>query len=126
MIQKRRWRNVTSVIRHRDDLRLLIGNQVRVSGRVKEFRKHEKRRDLDTICLVNLVVTPLPMGESLFLSHIWVLRRQFQKMGRIPTQNERVKFTGKIYEYVRLGGRSAERKLLGHQDFGICPLKYEN
>ena len=58
---------MSTVIRRREDLRLLNGTEVAVSGRVKEYRKHEKRRDLDTILLVNLIVTPTPLGESVFL-----------------------------------------------------------
>lgn len=117
---------MNSVIRSREDLKLLVGTQVAVSGRVKQFKKHEKRRDLDTVCLVNVVATPLPEGESLFISHLWVLRRQLKGMGRVPLQNERIRFTGEVYEYLRLGGRSLERKLLGHQDYGIRPICYEN
>ena len=102
----------------------MVGTLVSVSGRLKEFRKHPKRRDLDTLLLVNLIVTPVPYGESIALSHLWFLRRQFKKMGRVPEQNERVSFLGEIYAYVRLGGRSAERNLLNHQDFGVKPLNY--
>lgn len=114
-----------TVIRRRDDLRLLEGTLVMVSGRVKEFRKHAKRRDLDTVLLVHLIVTPVPCGESVGLSHLWFLRRQFKKLGRVPEQNERIRFLGEIYAYTRLGGRSAERNLLGHQDYGVKPVSYE-
>ena len=68
--------DVNTVIRQRDDLRLLEGTQVECSGRLKEFRRHEKRRDLDTILLVNLIVTPLPIGESILVNHLWFLSRQ--------------------------------------------------
>jgi len=115
----------SSVIRHRGDLQFLVGTLVSVSGRLKEFRKHPKRRDLDTLLLVNLIVTPVPYGESIALGHLWFLRRQFKKMGRVPEQNERVKFMGEVYSYVRLGGRSAERNLLNQQDYGVKPLGYE-
>ena len=54
--------NVSSVIRRREDLRLLEGTEVMVSGRLKEYRRHEKRRDLDTLLLVNLSVLPQPIG----------------------------------------------------------------
>jgi len=117
---------VSSVIRRRDDLRLLEGTEVCVSGRVKEFRRHEKRRDLDTILLTNLIVTPAPLGESVFLSHLWFLRRQFKKMGRIPEQGERLKFYGEVYSYRRLGGRSVDRGLFNSTDFGIKPMRYED
>jgi len=114
----------SSVIRRREDLRLLNGTEVAVSGRVKEFRKHEKRRDLDTILLVNLIVTPVPLGESVFLSHLWFLRRQFKKISRVPEQGERVQFIGLVYPYRRLGGKSIDRGLFNTTDFGVKPLRY--
>jgi hypothetical protein len=117
--------DVNTVIRQRDDLRLLEGTQVECSGRVKEFRRHEKRRDLDTILLVNLIVTPLPIGESILVNHLWFLRRQFKKIGRVPEQNERIKFLGEIYCYTRLGGKSIDRDLFGSTDYGIKPLIYD-
>jgi hypothetical protein len=117
-------KNVSSVIRRRDDLRLLEGIEVFVSGRLKEYRRHEKRRDLDTLLLVNLIVTPQPIGESLFLSHLWFLRRQFKKIGHIPIQGERVQFLGVVYPYRRLGGRSVDRGIFNTTDYGIKPLKY--
>ena len=117
--------DVNTVIRQRDDLRLLEGTQVECSGRVKEFRRHEKRRDLDTILLVNLIVTPLPIGESILVNHLWFLRRQFKKIGRVPEQNERIKFFGEIYCYTRLGGKSIDRDLFGSTDYGIKPLTYD-
>jgi hypothetical protein len=113
-----------TVIRRRDDLRLLEGTLVEVSGRVKEFRRHERRRDLDTILLVNLIVTPTPFGESLYLSHLWFLRRQFKKIGRIPEQNERIKFLGEVYPYRRLGGKSIDRNLFNTIDYGVKPVAY--
>ncbi len=118
--------HVSTVIRRREDLRLLQGTEVAVSGRVKEFRKHEKRKDLDTLLLVNLIVTPLPIGESLFLSHLWFLRRQFKKIGRVPEQGERIQFIGEVYPYRRLGGKSIDRGLFNTTDFGIKPLRYED
>lgn len=118
--------NVSTVIRRREDLRLLEGTEVVVSGRVKEFRKHEKRKDLDTILLVNLIVTPTPIGESVFLSHLWFLRRQFKKIGRVPEQGERLQFIGLVYPYRRLGGKSIDRGIFNTTDFGIKPLRYED
>ena len=115
---------MSSVIRRREDLRLLNGTEVEVSGRLKEYRRHEKRRDLDTLLLVNLIVTPLPIGESVFLSHLWFLRRQFKKIGKIPEQGERIIFVGEVYSYTRLGGKSVDRNLFGTTDFGIKPLRY--
>jgi hypothetical protein len=121
-----RWHNVSSVIRSREDLRFLEGTEVEVSGRVKEFRRHEKRRDLDTVLLLNLILTPRPLGESLAVHHMWFLKRQFKKIGRVPEQGERVRFVGVIYAYKRLGGRSIDRGIFGTEDYGIKPLKYED
>ena len=115
---------MSTVIRRREDLRLLDGTEGEVSGRLKEYRRHERRRDLDTLLLVNLIVTPLPIGESLFLSHLWFLRRQFKKIGSVPEQNERVTFIGEVYPYRRLGGKSLDRGLFNSTDFGIKPLRY--
>lgn len=117
---------MSTVIRRREDLRLLEGTEVSVSGRVKEFRKHERRRDLDTILLVNLIVTPTPLGESCFVGHMWFLRRQFKKIGSIPEQGERIRFLGEIYPYRRLGGKSIDRGLFNSTDYGIKPLRYED
>jgi len=114
----------SSVIRRRDDLRLLEGTKVIVSGRVKEFRRHERRRDLDTILLVNLIITPLPIGESIAVSHLWFLRRQFKKLGRIPEQSERIRFNGQVYSYRRLGGKSIDRGIFNSTDYGVKPLSY--
>jgi hypothetical protein len=114
------------VIRRREDLRLLEGTEVTVSGRVKEFRRHERRRDLDTLLLVNIIATPIPLGESVFLSHLWFLRRQFKKVGRVPEQGERVQFIGLVYPYRRLGGKSIDRGLFNSTDYGIKPLRYED
>jgi len=115
---------VTSVIRRRDDLRLLEGTPVLVSGRVKEFRKHERRKDLDTILLVNLIITPQPIGESISVGHLWFLRRQFKKLGKIPEQSERIRFEGEVYSYRRLGGKSIDRGLFNTTDYGVKPLSY--
>ena len=113
-----------TVIRRRDDLRLLEGALVEVSGRVKEFRKHGRRRDLDTVLLVNLIVTPTPIGESVFLSHLWFLRREFKKIGRIPEQGDRIKFLGEVYSYRRLGGKSIDRGIFNTTDYGVKPVAY--
>lgn len=114
-----------TVIRRRDDLRLLEGTLVEVTGRVKEFRKHERRRDLDTLLLVNLIVTPVPIGESLFIDHLWFLKRQFKKLGRIPLQNERLRFLGEVYSYRRLGGKSINRDLFNSTDYGVKPVSFQ-
>ena len=115
---------MTSVIRLRNDLKFLEGTEVVVSGRLKEYRKHEKRRDLDTLLLVNLIVTPLPIGESISIHHMWFLRRQFKKIGGVPEQGERVRFVGVVYPYRRLGGKSLDRNLFNTVDYGVKPLRY--
>jgi hypothetical protein len=114
--------DVSTVIRHRDDLRLLVGTPVDVSGRVKEFRRHEKRRDLDTVLLTNLIITPTPIGESSFIGHMWFLRRQFKKIGLVPEQGGRIKFLGVVVSYRRLGGKSIDRNLFNTTDYGVKPL----
>ena len=120
----------TSVIRQRGDLKYLVGTEVECSGRVKEFRPHVKRKDLDSLCLVNVFVTPLPLGESIYLDHLWVLKKQFKVVGSVPQKNERIHFIGKVYSYNRIGGKSIDRGLFGLEDFGILPVTltedYEN
>lgn len=115
---------MNSVIPQRDDLRLLVGTEVKVSGRVKEFRRHERRKDLDTVLLTNLIVTPTPLGESIAVHHLWFLRKQFRKIGYVPHRGERIHFKGVIYSYRRLGGKSEDRGLHGTIDYGIRPLCY--
>jgi hypothetical protein len=110
-----------SVIRQRGDLKFLENTEVECSGRIKQFRKHDKRRDLDSICLVNVIVTPLPVGESIYLDHIWILSKQFKKIGYSPAHNDRVHFTAKVYSYKRLGGKSIDRGLYGLEDYGLLP-----
>ena len=94
----------SSVIRRREDLRLLEGTEVRVSARVKELRKHPKRKDL----------------------HIFVLKRQLKKIGRVPELNERITFMATVYSYRRLGGKSHDRGLYNTTDYGLLPVSYEN
>jgi hypothetical protein len=97
-----------------------------VSARVKELRKHPTRKDLHSLCLVNVFVTPLPLGESIYLPHIFILKRQFKKIGRIPELNERINFTATVYSYRRLGGKSHDRGLYNTTDFGLLPVSYES
>ncbi len=115
---------MNSIIRRRDDLRLLEKTKVLVSGRVKEFRKHERRKDLDTILLVNLIITPVPIGESISVEHLWFLQRQFKKLGKVPEQGERIFFLGEVYSYRRLGGKSVDRGLFNTTDYGVKPIEY--
>jgi hypothetical protein len=118
--------HVSTVIRRRDDLRLLEGTEVKVSARVKELRKHERRKDLHSYCLVNVFVTPQPLGETIYLSHIFILKRQFKKIGRVPDLNERITFMATIYSYRRLGGKSLDRGLYNSTDYGLLPVSYVN
>lgn len=113
-----------SVLRQRNDLKFLEKTEVFCSGRVKELRKHQKRKDLDSFCLVNIIITPFPLGESIYVDHLWILRKQFSKIGKTPERNERVFFVGKVYSYKRLGGKSIDRGLYGTEDFGVLPLRY--
>lgn len=115
----------STVIRQRGDLKFLENTEVLCSGRVKELRRHQKRRDLDSFCLVNVIVTPAILGESLYIDHLWILRKQFSKAGRVPERNERVFFTGRVYSYKRLGGKSIDRGLYGTEDYGILPTRLE-
>jgi hypothetical protein len=115
--------NVSTVIRRREDLRLLNGTEVLVSGRVKEFRRHERRRDLDSVLLVNVYATPIPLGETIFLSHIFVLVRQLKKIGCKPTQGKRISFEAIVYSYRRLGGKSIDRGLYNTEDYGVKPTR---
>lgn len=116
--------NESSVIRHREDLKFLQGTEVQCSGRVKELKNHEKRRDLDSLCLVNVILTPLPVGESIYIDHLWILKKQFSKIGKVPERNERVFFYGEVYSYKRLGGKSIDRGLYGKEDYGVLPIRY--
>lgn len=114
---------LSSVIRQRADLQFLEGVKVHCSGRIKEFRPHPKRKDLESVLLVNLIVTPVPIGESICIEHLWFLKRQFIKIGCPPKYNERLKFIGEVYSYTRLGGKSIDRGLYGTKDFGILPTQ---
>ena len=113
-----------SVIRQRTDLEFLDGTTVECSGRVKEFKFHEKRKDLDSVLLVNLIVTPVPFGESIAIDHLWILKKQLQQIGKLPSQNERIRFIGLVYPYKRMGGKSIDRGLFGSTDYGILPKVY--
>jgi hypothetical protein len=46
-------------------------------------------------------------------------------MGRIPEQNERIKFLGEVYPYRRLGGKSIDRGLFNTTDYGLKPIVYD-
>jgi hypothetical protein len=110
---------------YRKELEHLEAQLVEVSGRVKEFREHPERTDLQSLLLVNLVVTPLPRGKpkrSIKLTHLWVLTKHVRRAGVEPRRNRRIIFTGSVYAYYRLGGKSKERGLHGFHDFSILPM----
>ena len=95
---------------------------VEVTGRIKEFRRHPRKKHLETVLLVNLIVTPTPLGESVPLTHLWCLTRHLKRLGVPLEQNERVRFVGTVYAYHRLGGKSKSRGLKGTHDFSILPI----
>jgi hypothetical protein len=110
---------------YRKELEHLEAQLVEVSGRVKEFRDHPERSDLQSLLLVNLVVTPLPRGKpkrSIKLTHLWVLTKHVRRAGVEPRRNRRIVFIGSVYAYYRLGGKSKERGLHGFHDFSILPM----
>lgn len=107
---------------YRKELQPLEAQLVRVSGRVKEFRDHPERSDLRSLLLVNLIITPIPRGKSIKLSHLWVLEKHIRRTGIEPKQGRRITFVGSVYAYFRLGGKSKQRGLLGSHDFSILPM----
>lgn len=110
---------------YRRELQPLEAQLVRVSGRVKEFRDHAERADLRSLLLVNLIITPIPKGKSIRLSHLWVLEKHVRRTGIEPAQGRRITFVGSVYAYFRLGGKSKQRGLLGSHDFSILPMHRE-
>lgn len=110
---------------YRRELQHLEALLVEVSGRVKEFRDHPERSDLQSLLLVNISVTPLPRGRpkrAIKLTHLWVLTKHLVRAGVEPRRNRRVTFVGSVYAYYRLGGKSRERGLHGSHDFSILPM----
>ena len=107
---------------YRAELEPFENQLVEVTGRIKEFRHHPRKKHLETVLLVNLIVTPLPLGESVPLTHLWCLTRHLKRLGVPLEQNERVRFTGTVYAYHRLGGKSKSRGLKGTHDFSILPV----
>lgn len=107
---------------YRSDLEPLEDQIVEVTGRIKEFRHHPRKKHLETVLLVNLIVTPLPLGESVAISHLWFLTRHLRRLSIPLEQNTRISFTGTVYAYHRLGGKSKSRGLKGTHDFSILPI----
>lgn len=110
---------------YRQELQHLEAQLVEVSGRVKEFRDHPERSDLQSLLLVNLIVVPLPRGKprnSIKLTHLWVLTKHIVRAGVEPKRGRRLTFLGSVYAYYRLGGKSKQRGLHGSHDFSILPM----
>mgnify|MGYP003340892886 CR=1 FL=1 len=95
---------------------------VEVSGRIKEFRTHPRKKHLETVLLVNLIVTPLPLGESFSIPHLWFLTRHLKRLDIPLDHNTRIQFIGSVYAYHRLGGKSKSRGIKGTHDFSILPV----
>jgi hypothetical protein len=107
---------------YRDLLEPLEDQLVEVTGRIKEFRQHPKKKHLETVLLVNLIVTPLPLGESVAVTHLWFLTRHLKRLDLPLEHNKRVSFIGSVYAYLRLGGKSKSRGIKGTHDFSILPI----
>lgn len=108
---------------YRKELEPFEAQLVEVSGRCKEFRAHPERQDLQSLLLVDLTVRPCHGRGSIKLSHLWVLTKHVQRTGVEPKIGRRVKFSGPVYAYYRLGGKSKQRGLHGLHDFSILPME---
>lgn len=110
---------------YRKELLPFEARLVEVSGRVKEFRDHPERADLQSLLLVNLTIRPLPRGKpskAIKLPHLWVLTKHIVRLGIEPKRSRRVTFRGSVYAYFRLGGKSKQRGLHGFHDFSILQI----
>ena len=108
---------------YRKELEPFEAQLVEVSGRCKEFRAHPERQDLQSLLLVDLTIKPHHGRGSIKLSHLWVLTKHVQRAGVEPKIGRRVKFSGPVYAYYRLGGKSKQRGLHGLHDFSILPME---
>ena len=108
---------------YRKELEPYEAQLVEVSGRVKEFRDHTERKDLQSLLLVNVQIRPVGKRRLIKLSHLWVLSKHVKRVGVEPKKGRRLKFIGSVYAYFRLGGKSKQRGLLGHHDFSILPME---
>ena len=108
---------------YRKELEPYEAQLVEVSGRVKEFRDHSERKDLQSLLLVNVQIRPVGKRRLIKLSHLWVLSKHVKRVGVEPKKGRRLKFIGSVYAYFRLGGKSKQRGLLGHHDFSILPME---
>ena len=108
---------------YRTELEPFEAQLVEVSGRVKEFRDHPERKDLQSMLLVNVQVRPTSKRKLIKLSHLWVLTKHVKRTGVEPKRGRRLKFMGSVYAYFRLGGKSKQRSLHGTHDFSILPME---
>ena len=108
---------------YRKELEPYEAQLVEVSGRVKEFRDHSERKDLQSLLLVNVQIRPVGKRRLIKLSHLWVLSKHVKRVGVEPRKGRRLKFIGSVYAYFRLGGKSKQRGLLGYHDFSILPME---
>ena len=108
---------------YRKELEPYEAQLVEVSGRVKEFRDHSERKDLQSLLLVNVQIRPVGKRRLIKLSHLWVLSKHVKRVGVEPKKGRRLKFIGSVYAYFRLGGKSKQRGLLGYHDFSILPME---
>ena len=108
---------------YRKELEPYEAQLVEVSGRVKEFRDHSERKDLQSLLLVNVQIRPVGKRRLIKLSHLWVLSKHVKRVGVEPRKGRRLKFIGSVYAYLRLGGKSKQRGLLGYHDFSILPME---
>ena len=108
---------------YRKELEPFEAQLVEVSGRVKEFRDHPERKDLQSMLLVNVQVRPSSKRKLIKLTHLWVLTKHVKRAGEEPKRGRRVKFMGSVYAYFRLGGKSKQRGLHGSHDFSILPME---
>ena len=104
---------------YRKELEPFEAQLVEVSGRCKEFRDHPERKDLQSLLLINLTIRTFNKKNLIKLSHLWVLTKHVQRAGVEPKIGRRVKFSGPVYAYYRLGGKSKQRGLHGLHDFSI-------
>ena len=108
---------------YRKELEPFEAQLVEVSGRVKEFRDHPERKDLQSLLLVNVQVRPVGKRRLVKLSHLWVLAKHIKRVGIEPKRGRRLKFIGSVYAYFRLGGKSKQRGIHGYHDFSILPME---
>ena len=108
---------------YRKELEPFEAQLVNVIGRCKEFRSHPERKDLQSLLLVNVTVRLVNSDEIIPLTHLWVLTKHIKRLGVEPELGNILGFIGSVYAYLRLGGKSKQRGLLGSHDFSILPME---